>query len=333
MTTVDTPMPESVADVGRLSLRGGWRIVARKEFADHVLSLRFAILMFVIALAGLGAVNAAAGEIRDVAAGLSNEASVFLLLFTVSADRIPSFLDLVGFLGPLLGIAFGFDAISSERSAGTLPRLVAQPIHRDDVIVGKFCAGLALVGVALTVLVALVSGYGIVRLGITPSGGDIARIATVSVVAVAYVGVWLALSILVSTATRRPATAVLATIAVWLACTLFGGLIFGALADLVSPAGDRATAAEIVDNARTELTLSRVSPEQLYNEASTVLLNPQVRTIGIINPEQLDQAVPDELPWDQSLLLVWPHIVALVAATVVMFVSAFVVFMRQEVRA
>jgi ABC-2 type transport system permease protein len=33
---------------------------------------------------------------------------------------------------PLLGIAFGFDAINNERAERTLPRLLPQPIWRDD---------------------------------------------------------------------------------------------------------------------------------------------------------------------------------------------------------
>lgn len=328
MTTSST-LPVSVTR----SLRGGWRIVARKEMADLLLSARFAILLVITALAGLAAVNSAAGEIRDVASAASGTPSIFLLLFTVSPDRVPSFLELIGFLGPLLGIAFGFDVINSERNAGTLPRLVSQPIHRDDVISGKFAAGLTLIAVAVVTLTAIVSGYGMVQLGITPSGGDLARIVTFAALAIVYVGVWLAFAVLVSVVTRRSATAVLTCISVWLVLTLFAGLVFGAVADVFSPAGDDASVAEIVDNARTELRVSRISPEELYNETATVLLNPQVRTIGIVSPEQLDQAVPDVLPWDQSILLVWPQFVALIATTIVLFIAAFLVFMRQEIRA
>ena len=317
----------------RPNLRSGWRLVARKELSDLLLSARFAILLVLIALAGLAAVNSAAGEIRNVADAASGTPSVFLLLFTVSPDRVPSYLELIGFLGPLLGIAFGFDVINSERSAGTLPRLVAQPIHRDDVITGKFAAGITLISLAIVTLTAVVSGYGIIRLGITPSMGELARITTFAFLAVAYVGVWLAFAVLISVITRRSATAVLTCISVWLILTLFAGLVFGAIADFVSPAGDDATVEEIIENARTELTVSRISPEELYNETATVLLNPQVRTIGIVSPEQLDQAVPDVLPWDQSVLLVWPQLVALIATTVVIFIAAFLLFMRQEVRA
>lgn len=301
--------------------------------ADLLTSVRLAILSILTIIAGLAAVDSAASEIRDVAGSASGTPSIFLLLFTVSPDRIPSFLELVGFLGPLLGIAFGFDVINSERGDGTLPRLVSHPIHRDDVITGKFAAGLTLIALAVTTLIVVVSGYGMVQLGITPSGGDLARILTFAALAVVYVGVWLAFAILVSVITKRAATAVLTCIAVWLILTLFAGLIFGAIADTVSPAGGDATTSEIIENARTEQVVSRTSPEQLYDETASVLLNPQIRTIGIVRQQQLDQAVPDALPWDQSLLLVWPQVVALVASTIVIFIAAFLVFMRQEVRA
>ena len=70
---------------------------------------------------------------------------------------------------PLVGIAFGFDAINGERAQGTLPRLLSQPIHRDDVVNGKFAAGLAVIGLVLVAMLALISGYGLFRLGIVPT--------------------------------------------------------------------------------------------------------------------------------------------------------------------
>jgi ABC-2 type transport system permease protein len=133
----------------------GWRIVATKELADHATSIRFVILVSVVALAGLAAIHSASSNIRDAASQASGTPSLFLYLFTVSPDRVPAFYEFIGFLGPLLGIALGFDAISSERSQRTLPRLVSQPIHRDDVINGKFVAGVAAIALAVgTVLAA-----------------------------------------------------------------------------------------------------------------------------------------------------------------------------------
>jgi len=48
---------------------------------------------------------------------------------------------------------------------------------------------------------------------------------------------------------------------------------------------------------------------------------------------QAQQQIPTLLSLDQSLLLVWPHVVALVAMSVVCFAIAYIQFMRQEVRA
>ena len=81
-------------------------------------------------------------------------------------------------------------------------------------------------------------------------------------------------------------------------------------------------------------------PSTLYQEISLVILNPSVTqvsaptTIGQIQQgqQQIDSSLV-YLSLDQSLLLVWPQIVALIALTVVCFAAAYVAFMRQEVRA
>lgn len=313
---------------------GGWRIVARKEFADHLLSVRFVILALLIGLAAVASAQSAADGIREAAPQAADSPALFLRLFTISPERVPSFFALVGFLGPLLGIAFGFDAVNSERAGGTLPRLLAQPIHRDDVVNGKFAAGLALVALILVMLTSLVTGFGLFRLGITPSPADVGRLVAFLVVAVLYVGVWLALSLLFSVALRGAATSALAAISAWLVFTVFSTLIFGVIADRVAPvsAGEPRFEEEI-RNARIEQTISRFSPETLYEESALALLDPQVRSLDILLPEQVDRAVPGTLPLPQSLLVVWPQITALGALIMVTFAGAYLLFLRQEVRA
>ena len=64
------------------------------------------------------------------------------------------------------------DAINGERAQGTLPRLLSQPIHRDDVINGKFVAGLALIGLSVNAVMLVVAGIGLVRLGIKKNNGN-----------------------------------------------------------------------------------------------------------------------------------------------------------------
>lgn len=333
-------MAESVSELAAAQpamrrRRAGWPVVAAKELADHLLSVRFLVLLVIVGLAVAGSVYAAAGGIRDVAPAASETPALFLRLFTFAPEdqRVPSFLSMVGFLAPLLGIAFGFDAVNGERSQGTLPRLVSQPIHRDDVINGKFVAGITVIGMILVGLTVLVAGLGLLRLGIVPTSDEVWRLLLWLLVTMVYVSFWLGLATLCSVALRRAATSALVAIAAWLILTLFAGLLLGLITDAIAPVPEQPTADQILRNARLEQQVGRLSPSILYEEATIALLNPEVRTIGFLLPQQIDRAVPGTLSLDQSLLLAWPQTVGLVALTVLCFAGAYVLFMRQEIRA
>jgi ABC-2 type transport system permease protein len=313
-------------------MRAGWRIVARKEFTDHVRSVRFLVLVALIALAGLASVHAAAGPIRDAAGAASETPSIYLYLFTLSPQRVPAFHEFIGILGPLLGIVFGFDAVNGERAQHTLPRLVSQPIHRDEIINGKFAAGLTAIALALGVVMAIVGGYGALRLGVGPTWTDMWRIIGFYAVAVVYIALWLSIAILFSVWSTRAATAAIATLAIWLVVTLFAGLIAGVIADAVHGVGLDSTADQVLANARLELTVRRFSPDQLYRDATGVLLNPSRQSTGIV-VAPTSGALPSSLPLADSLLLAWWQLLALIAGCIGVFTAAYTIFMRQEVRA
>ena len=102
-------------------------------------------------------------------------------------------------------------------------------------------------------------------------------------------------------------------------------VFFGGLLAVVCVAGWVAVGPEV---------RGRVTP---YQQATVVLLNPSYRTVGVILPSQAAQlqsgGLASVLPIDQSLLLVWPQVVAIVGLTVACFAAAYVLFLRQEVRA
>lgn len=311
----------------------GWAVVARKEFTDHILSGRFVALLVVLGLVALASVYAAAGALRDVAPNTEGVEGLFLRLFTVQGDPVPfSFLTFLGFLAPILGIAYGFDAVNGERAQGTLPRLVSQPIHRDDVINGKYVAGLSVVGLTMVVVTVIVAGLGIVLLGIVPTLAEVTRLVVWMFAAIIYVGVWLAFATLCSVWMRRASTSAMVAIGTWLTLVLFGALFAQLAADAISPV-DPADPQSGLDNAQTEVALARISPVVLYEETATALLNPEVRSLGLVTLDQVDRAIVSELTITQSMLLVWPQLVGLIAITVVVFALAYIAFMRQEVRA
>lgn len=319
-------------------LRSGWRVIAAKEFADHLLSVRFLILTIVLGLAAAAAVYASAGALREVADDATGAPSLFLYLFTYQAQgsQIPNFVFFISFLAPLLGIAFGFDGINGERAEGTLPRLVSQPIHRDDVINGKFVAGLAAIAIIFVAIAALVAAIGILQLGILPEPEDALRLIFWIVVAVAYVGLWLAVALLCSVVFRRAATSALVAIAVWLLFTLFATLLVGIIGNFIAPIPPGASIDQQIASLTMQQNLSRLSPSQLFTEATQALLNPSIQTFdiaGLVQIRSEQRAIPSILSLEQSLLVIWGQFVTLIAGTAVAFAVAYVAFMRQEVRA
>ena len=153
-----------------------WTIV-RKEVADHVRSWRFLILIGIIALTCMGSLYTALTNIGAAIKPNDPDGSfLFLKLFTVSDGTLPSFTVFVRFLGPLLGIALGFDAINSEQNKGTLSRILSQPIHRDYLINAKFVGALIVIGVMLFVLGFLVMGFGLISIGIPPTAEEFLRV-------------------------------------------------------------------------------------------------------------------------------------------------------------
>src|SRR5690606_3566819 len=101
----------------------------------------------------------------------------------------------IGFLGPLLGISMGFDAVNSEQANRTLSRIMAQPIHRDYLINAKFTSSIIVIGVMFFALGYLVMGLVLFILGIPPSVEEFLRINLFLVLRVMYVAFWLNLAI------------------------------------------------------------------------------------------------------------------------------------------
>lgn len=311
----------------------GLAAVFRKELADHLSGRRFTILSLLVVVACLAALYVAAATIRN-SVGQNETEFVFLRLFTTSGSSMPfSFLSFVSFLGPLVGLAMGFDAINGERDRSTLSRVLSQPIYRDALINGKFLAGIAVLSMVIFSLGLIVAGTGLTLIGIPPSLEELLRILVYLLLSVIYIGFWLSLSMLFSVLFRQTSTSALAGIAAWLFLSIFVGLLAGMVADGIFPVVDAADTEQVIANARLQQGLSRISPTTLYDEATTAVLNPSVRTLGPVLLQQVVGAIAGPLSLGQSLLIIWPHVVGLIAATLICFAVAYIVFMRQEIRA
>ncbi|RME72098.1 MAG: ABC transporter permease [Chloroflexi bacterium] len=308
---------------------GLWAVVA-KEMADSLTSTRMFILELLIVLTAAGTVYGATQTLQET---VGQDRFVFLKLFTTGRDPIPAFIGFLGFLVPLLAIALAFDSVNGEFHQRTISKVLAQPIYRDALLFGKFLAGLFTLALALTTIWLLIMGMGIIGLGLPPSGEEVARSLWFLLATIFYGGIWLALAMVFSIIFRQPATAALASIAVWLFFTVFWGILADLAAQSIIPA--RLSEPEtIIAQAELAKTLTRFSPNTLYAEATLALLNPAVRSLGVVLPVQLFGAVlGTPLPLSQSLVLVWPHFTGLIAATILLFAVGYVIFQRREIRA
>ena len=309
-----------------------FRVIMEKEMSDHLGGWRFIILTAIIALTCLGSLYTALSNMGQAVKPNDPEGSFFFLkLFMISDGTMPSFMVFISFLGPLLGIGLGFDAINSEHNRGTLSRILSQPIHRDYLINAKFVAALAVISAMLIVLGLTVMGAGLVSLGIPPTAEEFVRMIFFILLSIIYVAFWLNLSILFSVLFRQPATAALSAIAVWLFFTVFYPLIVNMILKPMEPSA-AASPYHMVAFEQLRLTLMRVMPNQLFSEATTTLLMPSVRSLGPLTMEQMIGTVPGPLPLGQSLLLVWPQVTGLIAGTIISFVISYILFMRREIR-
>jgi ABC-type transport system involved in multi-copper enzyme maturation permease subunit len=187
-----------------------WVIVS-KEVSDHVRSWRFIILIGLIALTCMGSIYTALTQFgKAVKPSNADDVFFFLNLFTLTDGTLPSFTIFISFLGPLLGISMGFDTINSEHNRGTLSRLLSQPIFRDYIINAKLVAALIVVSVLFFMLGFLVLGFGLITLGIPPTSEELIRIFFFIIISIAYVAMWLNLSIFFSVKFRQAATSALA---------------------------------------------------------------------------------------------------------------------------
>jgi len=307
----------------------GMGAVITKEMADNLTSARMRILEILIVLTAVGTGYAA---LQQLSGSSSSDQFLFLKLFTTAKDPLPAFAGFLGFLVPLVAISLAFDSINAEFSRRTISRVLSQPIYRDALLLGKFLGGFFTLALVLSAIWLLVFGVGLIGLGVPPTGPEVARSLLFLLATIVYGGFWMALAMLFSTLFNQSATAALASIAVWLFFTVFWGILASLLAQGLKPV-EYGFIDEALAQANLQLALSRISPNTLFIETTIALLSPAVRSLGLFLPFDLQGAVLGApLPVGQSLLMVWPHITGMIAATILLFALSYTSFQRREIR-
>ena len=206
----------------------GTLTVTMKELRDQFGSKRFLILAGLVLLLSSLTAYQGVNYIRD------NPDMGFTYIFAGGQFGF-SFIQIMVFFGPLLGLALGFDAINKERANGTLSIILGQPIFRDSVINGKLIAGVAALSTIALGTIGIMTGITIPMLGFGPTTAEASKIAVLALLTIIYLVFWLSLGILYSVLAKRTSTSIMASIATWLVFSNVISILASVVASAIVP--------------------------------------------------------------------------------------------------
>ena len=189
------------------------RAFALRELRDALRSRWFLLYTLAFAALGLGVsyVSAAASGGGLSGFGRTSAGLVNLVLLVV----------------PLMGLTAGAGSIASDRERGMLPYLLAQPVTRTELLLGKF------VGLALTLVASICLGFGAVAAALAWSGSATrpAALLELAGLSVALALAMLSVGLLISTLAHRTGVATGTAVFLWLGLVFVSdlGLMAGAL--------------------------------------------------------------------------------------------------------
>ena len=119
-----------------------------------------------------------------------------------------------------MALTIGAGSLAGEREHSTLSYLLAQPVNRTEVLIGKY------LGLAVALLASLGLGFGVSGLVIALRGGGTDAASYIQIIALAYLLAltMLSLGFLISTLTKKASVAVGIALFVWLGLVFFGDL-------------------------------------------------------------------------------------------------------------
>ncbi|WP_145855440.1 ABC transporter permease [Pedobacter suwonensis] len=311
-----------------------FKVLVRKEVSDHVHSWRFILLLALVLLTFFASMYISMSNIRASFNNVNDPDHAFLYLKLLSATdgSMPPFHILMSFLAPLLGITMGFDAINSEQNSGSLTRLLAQPVYRDNILLAKFYSAMLIISTLFISLTLLMIGGGLFFTGVRIESQEFLRIIGFSVLTIVYVGFYLSLSIMLSVAFRHASTSALTALGIWLFFTVFYPILVNLAIRAFLPDAAYLTQGEKLAYNELIMDIMRVAPGQLYSDGATTMLMPSIRSLGPMSMEQLSGAIPSPLPLRESLIIVWPQLTGLLAGSIAFFALSYYLFMRREIR-
>ena len=303
-------------------------VIARKEFSDMIRSKRLWIILFILILIHIGTYS----MVRY--ASISSLKGVRRSLLV---RGIANLTNSIAILGPILGIALGYDAISGERERGTLKLILARPVYRDSVINGKALAGLCIVVIAMGITGLLTMAFGILIYGMSLTLDNIMRFGLYTLLSMLITLSFYAMSMLLSTLSRRSSTSLAISIIIWatfafilpLASYIIAEAMLGPPPMMQEP-GKEGISRQFIEYSRRLAELSNKIRQISLITHYQVLANVLMRSEIIVNIG--GRIIRRTVTLSEILSQGWWHIAILATFTLICFILSYVIFVRSEER-
>ena len=142
----------------------------------------------------------------------------------------------IGYVLSLIALLFTFDSVSGEREHGTLRLMLANPIPRYTVLIGKFLGAFISVNIPFVIAVLMnllvISTSRAVHLGVNEWG----RLGIIVGISLLYLCLFLALGLLVSARVRQSAVSLVVLLLIWVSFVIFMPNTLASIASRFSPA-------------------------------------------------------------------------------------------------
>ena len=189
----------------------------------------------------------------------------------------------------------------------------------------------------IAAILLTVTGLGLITVGVVPGFEELWRILVYMIISIIYISFWLGVAILFSILFRSIATSALAAMAVWIFFSFFITLGATVVADALLPESGQTDAASVIRKAKVVEAVTLASPMELYTNATATIIDPKLKTtqsmVAMGPMERISIArFSGPLTLSQSLFVVMPYIITLIAITSICFAISYTVFMRQEIR-
>ncbi|WP_342675730.1 ABC transporter permease [Methanofollis sp. UBA420] len=199
----------------------GLKVIAGKEFRDHLQSRKFHLIFgvfLVIAVIGLigGAVEyqKQLDDYNKNQAAVSDDEFESHSYFSWKPTILSAFNEmttLMTTIGVILGIAMGFDLITREKESKSLKILLSHPIYRDEVINGKALGGIAAITLAMGIVLVLSLAI-MLLFGIVPNFEETVRMFLFGALSFLLVFSFFAIALFMSTIAKDSGSAIIYTL-------------------------------------------------------------------------------------------------------------------------